>query len=198
MSEPERVDFRQEIAERNIEAILDAAEHLVRRAEPLTFSAVSHESGLSRPTVYAHFEDRARLVESLVERAVRRTLAAIASADPEHGSAVEALQRLISAGWEQLAHHETLARAAAKELSSDAMRRAHHDARAVIKKLIERGQAEGAFRTDLSTDWLVTSCLALIHAAAEEVRSGSLSHPAARKALVSTVTDLFVGNPIRR
>jgi AcrR family transcriptional regulator len=199
MTEPEKkIDFRKEIAERNESAILDAAERLVVRGEQVSFSAVSLESGLSRPTVYGHFEDRSRLMEALVERTVRMTMAAIAAADPEQGPAGEALQRLMKESWEHLARHQSLARAAAAELSSDAMRRAHRDAQAVIKRLIERGRAEGAFRTDLSTDWIVTSCLALVHAAAEEVRSGSLSHTAARTALLTTLTDLFVGRAAAR
>jgi AcrR family transcriptional regulator len=195
---PERVDFRQEIAEKNREAILDAAERLVERAEVLTFSAVSNESGLSRPTVYGHFEDRAALLEALVQRSVQRTMAAITSADLEQGPAVEALERLLSTSWEHIAHYESLARTAAAGLSTDAMQRAHHDARTVIMRLIERGRSEGAFRTDLSTAWLVTSSLALIHAAAEEVRSGSMRHRAALTVLVSTLTELFVGGSAAR
>ena len=198
MIESEKIDFRRQIAERNVETILDAAERLVERAEQLTFSAISHESGLSRPTLYAHFEDRAALMEALVERTVRRTVAAIASADPERGPAGDALQRLISATWEQIARYENLGRAAATELGADAMRRAHQEARAVVKRLIERGRADGTFRTDLSTDWLVTCSLALIHAAAEETRSGSLSHKSALRALVSTVSDLLVGGTAPR
>jgi len=198
MIESEKVDFRRQIAERNVETILDAAERLVERAEQLTFSAISHESGLSRPTLYAHFEDRAALMEALVERTVRRTVAAIASADPQRGPAGDALQRLISATWEQIARYENLGRAAATELGADAMRRAHQEARAVVKRLIERGRADGTFRTDLSTDWLVTCSLALIHAAAEETRSGSLSHKSALRTLVSTVSDLLVGGTAPR
>ena len=198
MTQPENVHFRREIVERNEEAILDAAELLAGRAEVLTFSAVSKESGLSRPTVYGHFKDRSALLEALVERTVCRTMAAIASAEPEHGPPEEALQRVLSASWEHIARHESLARTAAAELSTDAMRRAHQDARTVIKRLIDRGRSEEAFRTDLSPDWLATSSLALIHAAAEEVRSGSMSHEAALTVLVSTLTELFVGGRAAR
>jgi hypothetical protein len=73
------------------------------------------------------------------------------------------------------------------------MQRAHHDARAVIGKLIERGRHEGAFRTDVPAGWLVTSCLALIHAAAEEVRTGELDSNAALDVLSLTITDVFAG-----
>jgi hypothetical protein len=73
------------------------------------------------------------------------------------------------------------------------MRRAHESARAVIRGLLERGRHEGAFRTDVPMGWLITSSLALIHAAAEEVRAGELDTQAALDVLTATVTELFVG-----
>jgi AcrR family transcriptional regulator len=190
-------DFRQAIAERNVEAILDAAQRLLERREQPNISAVAAEAGVSRPTVYAHFPDRQRLLEALVERAVRHTMTAIESAEPERGPAGDALQRLLAASWEELARNEETARAAASELSADAMRRAHHAARAVIRELVERGRREGTFRSDVGADWLVTSSLALIHAAAEEVRAGELDSDGVLQALSLTVADLLAG-PERR
>jgi hypothetical protein len=73
------------------------------------------------------------------------------------------------------------------------MRRAHESARAVIRRLLERGRREGAFRTDVPTGWLITSSLALIHAAAEEVRAGEFDTEAALDVLTATVTELVVG-----
>jgi hypothetical protein len=100
-------------------------------------------------------------------RAVRRAMAAIESAEPERGHALPALQRLLAASWEQLSRHEEISHASAGELSADAMRRAHEPARAALRTLVERGRREGAFRTDVPTALLVTSCLALIHATAD-------------------------------
>jgi AcrR family transcriptional regulator len=184
---------REAIAERNVEAILDAAHRLLQCREQPNISAVATEAGVSRPTVYAHFPDRQRILEALVERAVRRTMTAIESAEPERGPAGDALQRLLAASWEELARNEDIARASAAELSAEAMRRAHQTARAVIRKLVERGRRDGTFRTDLTTDWLVTSTLALIHAAAEEARGGGLDSNAALDALSHTIADLFAG-----
>src|ERR1700737_2248073 len=114
---------REAIAERNVEAILDAAHRLLQRREQPNISAVATEAGVSRPTVYAHFPDRQRILEALVERAVRRTMTAIES--PEHAGAPagEALQRLLAASGEEPARNEDIARASATELSADAMRR---------------------------------------------------------------------------
>jgi len=158
-------DHRTAIAERNIEAILDAAERQLQRGKQASISAVAAEAGVSRVTVYAHFPDRERLLEALVERAVEGAARAIAAAEPERGSAVEALGRVIETSWEELGRHEDIARAAASELSGDAMRRTHETGRRVVRRLVERGRREGDFRTDVSTGWLVTSFFALVHAA---------------------------------
>jgi AcrR family transcriptional regulator len=186
-------DSRQVTSERNLVAILDGAERVLQRGDQASVSAVAAEAGVSRPTVYAHFPDLERLLETLVERTVRRTMVALDSAEPGRGLAVDALRRLLAASWKELGRHEDIARASAADLSAHAMRRAHHDARAVIGKLIERGRHEGAFRTDVPAGWLVTSCLALIHAAAEEVRTGELNSNTALDVLSVTITDLFAG-----
>jgi AcrR family transcriptional regulator len=193
MPKAQAQDSRQVTSERNLVAILDGAERVLQRGEQASVSAVAAEAGVSRPTVYAHFPDLERLLEALVERTVRRTMVALDSAEPGRGLAVDALRRLLAASWVELGRHEDIARASAADLSAHAMRRAHHDARAVIGKLIERGRHEGAFRTDVPAGWLVTSCLALIHAAAEEVRTGELDSNAALDVLSITITDLFAG-----
>jgi TetR/AcrR family transcriptional regulator, mexCD-oprJ operon repressor len=193
MAEAKPKDPRQVTAERNVEAILDAAERLLQRRDPASISAVAGEAGVSRPTVYAHFAERERLLEALVERAVRRAMAAIESTEPDRGPAADALRRLLAASWEELDRNEDIARAAAAELSGDAMRRAHGAVRGVIRKLVERGRRDGTFRTDVPVDWLVTSCLALIHAAAEEVRAGHLDAETAPEVLSTTAMDLLEG-----
>jgi AcrR family transcriptional regulator len=184
---------REAVAERNLEAILDAAERLLARGQPASIASVASEAGVSRPTVYAHFPDRQQLLEALVERSVRRAMAALDAAEPDRGPARAALQRLLAKSWAEIGRHETIGAVAAEQLSGEAMRRAHESARAVIGRLIERGRREGAFRTDVQISWLVTSCLALVHAAAEEVRAGELDTQAALDVLTVTVTDLFVG-----
>jgi TetR/AcrR family transcriptional regulator, mexCD-oprJ operon repressor len=74
MAEP-ATDHRRAIAERNVEAILDAAEQLLERRSQATIAAVAKEAGVSRVTVYAHFATREKLLEAIVERAVERATA---------------------------------------------------------------------------------------------------------------------------
>jgi AcrR family transcriptional regulator len=189
LAETPTTDSRRAIAEHNLNAILDAAERLLQRREQPSISAVAAEAGVSRPTVYAHFPDRSLLLQALVERTVTHAMSAIQTAEPDRGPAADALQRLIAASWRQLAGHEEMARAAARELSADAMRQSHADALDAIRTLIQRGRRDGSFRTDVPVGWLVTASLALMHAAAEAVRNGELSAQAAPKALSLTIAD---------
>lgn len=193
MTDAEVQDPRQATAERNVETILDAAERLLEAGKAATISAVAAESGISRVTIYSHFEDRPRLLEAVVERTVRRVMAAIEPAELEQGPPVEALQRLIAASWQELARNSSIRRASATELSADAMRRVHGHAHVVIEALVGRGRKDGSFRTDVPVGWLVTSLLALIHAAADEVREGRLESAQALDALTVTAVDLFQG-----
>jgi AcrR family transcriptional regulator len=184
---------REALAERNAQAILDAAEHLLARGRQTSVSALASEAGLSRPTVYAHFPNRQRVLEALVERTVRQAMAVLEAAEPGRGPALAALQRLLATGWQEIGRHEAIGAASAGQLSAEAMRRAHESARAVLRRLVERGRREGAFRTDVPTGWLITGSLALIHAAAEEVRAGALDAQTALDVLTATVTELVVG-----
>ncbi|MGH2848867.1 MAG: TetR/AcrR family transcriptional regulator [Thermoleophilaceae bacterium] len=188
-----KVDHRRAVAERNVEAILDAAELLLRRGAHTSISAVASEAGVSRPTVYAHFPDRKHLLEVVVTRAVGRWIAATERIDPARGPADEVLVRLIEAGWEEISRSSHVAEAAAAELDRDAMRRSHGGGHELIRELTERGRREGAFRTDVTTEWLVTALFALMHAAHDQVSAGNLDPDSALEGLSATIPDLFRG-----
>ena len=186
-------DRKRATAERNVEAILDGAERLLERGEAATISAVATESGVSRVTVYSHFEDRRRLLEAVVERTVGRVMAAVEPAGVDQGPPVDALGRLIAASWRELARNSAIRRASSAELSPEAMHRVHGHAHGVIHALVNRGREDGSFRTDVPSGWLVASLLALIHAAADEVREERLEAGQALEVLTATATDLFRG-----
>ena len=193
MVEDAPVDIRRAMAARNVDAILDAAEGLLRNGGQLSFSAVAAGSGLSRPTVYAHFADRGQLLAALVARTVRQATAAVEAAEPETGPPAQALRRVITASWEQLARHQDIARAASADMPPGAFHAAHHDVRVVIERLLGRGRSEGVFRVDLPVDWLVTSTLALIHAASAIAQSGRVDSRRSLELVMTTVEDLCVG-----
>lgn len=186
-------DPRRETAERNIHAILDAAGELLERRQAVTIAAVAKQAGVSRVTVYAHFPTWEALLEAVVQRAVERCSAAIATADLTDGPPPDALDRLLTAGWKILARNAAMAAAATTYLSSDAMRRSHQAMHHQVAELLDRGRRDGSFRTDLPADWLVTSVFALIHACADEVRAGRLGPDTAESVLATTVRDLLTG-----
>jgi AcrR family transcriptional regulator len=70
-------DHRRAIAERNVEAILDAAEELLEERGEATIATVAAEAGISGVTVYA---------------------LTLEAAEPEVGPTTDALERIIAAG----------------------------------------------------------------------------------------------------
>ena len=190
MSQP-AIDHRRATAERNVEAILDAAERLLERGAQPTIVAVAGEAGVSRVTVYAHFATREELLEAVVERAVRRTTDALDAVEPERGPPLEALQRVIDVGWRDLDRNTAIAQAAGEQLDAETLREAHKAAHRRLRKLIDRGRRSGDFRTDVPAEWLVTCVHALIHAAGDDVRAGRMRPGPARGALRTTMHDVF-------
>jgi TetR/AcrR family transcriptional repressor of mexCD-oprJ operon len=194
MSEP-AVDHRRATAERNAVAILDAAERLATRGTTLSMAAVASEAAVSRPTLYAHYNTLGAVVEAMAQRAVNGSLAAIEAAEPAVGPADEALDRMLAASWGALAHLNTLSRAAAEHLPSDHLHRTHAPLMAHMYALVERGQRDGVFRTDLPADWLVTTFYSLVHGADDHARAHGLDRSQALDMLTRTIRDVFHGQP---
>ncbi len=76
--------------------------------------------------------------------------------------------------WRELDRNSAIA--GAVQLSPEGLRSTHDVARRRVHDLVERGRADGSFRTDLTSQWLVTSFFALMHAAGDEVRAGAWTH----------------------
>ncbi|HEV2057820.1 MAG TPA: TetR/AcrR family transcriptional regulator [Solirubrobacteraceae bacterium] len=185
-------DHRRATAQRNVAAILDAAVSLLERGNGASISAVAEHAGVSRVTVYAHFPTREALLTAVLERAVKHASTALKAAEPHAGPAVEALERLIAVAWRELDRNRAIAQATADHLVSADVLRTHDAAIQPIRELIKRGQADGAFRTDLPTDWLVTSFFALLHACGDQVRADRITPERAPEILTITIRDLFI------
>ena len=191
MPEP-ATDHRRAVAERNIGAILDAAERLLEQRKQPSIVAVAAASGVSRVTVYAHFATREALLEALVERAVGRATGALDAARPGEGPATEALERVVAASAHELGRHVAIAEAAAEHLDPGTLRRAHELSLVAVRRLIDRGRDDGSFRTDLPAEWQVTCFYTLLHAAGEDIRDGRAEAGEALDALTRSLRDLIV------
>jgi TetR/AcrR family transcriptional regulator, mexCD-oprJ operon repressor len=193
MAEPRLTERQRATADRNVAAILDATEDLLARRGQAGISAVAKHSGVSRVTVYAHFPTSEALLEAAVERAVGQTMSALHAVNLDEGPPVEALERLLAAAWRHLARYSAMAQAVAEQLSPEAVSRTHQAAQHTLGALLERGRADGSFRSDLPVSWLVTTCIAVVHACAAEVREGRIEERDAARILTTTVRDLFTG-----
>jgi AcrR family transcriptional regulator len=184
--------YQREVAERNVEAILDAAEELLSQGHA-NISAVAAQAGVSRVTVYAHFPTWTALLEAAVERAVRQTMTALQAVHPDDGPPIEALDRMLAATWQHLARYQAMAAAVAELLTPEAVTRTHQAAHHTIGALLQRGQADGSFRTDLPARWLITASIALVHACNDEVRAGHIDQHDAIRILTTSIRDLLTG-----
>lgn len=185
-------DHRRVIAERNIEAILDATDRILERRSEPSVSAIAAEASLSRVTVYSHFLNLDAILEAVVERAVKRTMALFDQADLQSGTVLEALDRLLALGWQELDRNRARTQTALQQLTPAALARSHEAAHNRIRALVERGRSDGTFRTDLPTEWLVSTFIALVHAAAEHVAAGKSDDASAHAVLSATIRDLLL------
>jgi AcrR family transcriptional regulator len=190
MPEP-AIDHRRATAERNAAAILDATERLLAKRSALSMAAVAAEAGVSRPTLYAHHKTLGDVVEAAAARLVESSIAAFDAARPDEGAPGEALTRVLAASWGELARHQVLVAAGAEYLPADHVHRTHRPLMIRFKRLVERGQKDGSFRTDLSADWLVTTFYALVHSADEHARTHRVSRAKTLELLTKTVLELF-------
>lgn len=183
---------RRADAERSIAAILDAAVDVLARRPDASMSEIAAAAGLTRQTVYAHYQSRDALLTAVAQRALAHTLAAIDAAEPEHGPPVEALDRLTAAWWSTVARHARVLDAlAAGYPSHDAVHDFHAPILERLERLIRRGQRTRHFDRRLTAGWLAAAFLALIHAAAEEVAGGRIDPAQAGRALERTIPRVF-------
>jgi TetR/AcrR family transcriptional regulator, mexCD-oprJ operon repressor len=187
----EPTDHRRATAERNVEAILDAAEALLHEGRAASISAVAARAGVSRVTVYAHFATREAILEAVIERTVARAAEAFHAATSGASSAVEALDRAIRASWVELGRNSGIAEAAAAQLSPDMLRRTHEAGHAHARRMFQAGVDRGEFRNDVPVEWLVSVYHALLHAAGDDVRAGRIDGDTALHALTSTMLAAF-------
>lgn len=164
---------RRADAERSIDAIVEAAVRCFREHSDPSMSEIARAAGVGRVTLYAHFPSREAVVQAVLARTMADAQHALQAQRPDDGPATEAMARLIHAGWAMLDRHRSVA-AAARDLPPDRLR-AHHDpVMGVVGRIIARGRAEGAVRTDMPAGWLAAVCYSLMHTAALEVDSGRL------------------------
>jgi AcrR family transcriptional regulator len=189
---------RRADAERNIEAIVDAALSCISERPDASMTSIAQVAGVSRVTLYTHFPSRDELLAKALDRAVTQAGAVLDAENIDEGPPMEALSRLVRSSWHILAGYRNLMTAAASVLSPRQVRGYHKVVLQRVERLIARGRDDGTFRTDLPQQWLVTVFYSLIHVAAEEVAAGRLRQRDAAGALDGTLTAALAAPPVVR
>jgi AcrR family transcriptional regulator len=182
---------RRADARRNIEAILDAAERCLAADPDASMSNIASEAGLGRVTVYGHFKTRAELIEIVARRVLEDANEVLSDVDLT-GDAPDALARLVEASWKVTIRSGSLVVAAEKALPPHVVREAHAGAlEDRVHNFLAGAQRAGAFRTDLSTQWLVAMFHATLHAAANEIDAGRLNADVATGVITATLLGAY-------
>jgi len=100
---------------------------------------------------------------------------------------VEALARVLRATWRQLAQFHGLLALNTARLSAEELHRRHLPVLDQLEPLIERGQKQGAFRSDLPVSWLLGVTRSIVHTASHEIRAGRLADSQAEDVMISTI-----------
>jgi AcrR family transcriptional regulator len=186
---------RRADAERNIERILDAAVDALSEDAEATMADIARRAGLVRATIYVHFPNREALLEAVTERAFAHVTADMRAAEPERGDADEALARVVTATWRTLARYHPLIEINTRQHSHEELHHRHGTVLGALQPLIERGQADGVFRSDVPAAWHLGMFMALVHAASAELRAGRVADEDAQAALVATILGAITDQP---
>lgn len=186
---PERSDAR-----RNAERIVDAAAELLAADPGVSLEQVAARAGVSRATLYHHYAGRDALLDALTERSVLEVADAVESAEPEAGTASDAMERVLRAAWQVIGRYRGLVIVNPRRLERAELRARLEPALGPIRRLILRGRRTGEFDPELPVDWLIGVITDLIHAASRQVTAGAMDADAAERVLLRTVHASLTGH----
>jgi TetR/AcrR family transcriptional regulator, mexCD-oprJ operon repressor len=187
---------RRADAQRSVDAILDAALACLVEDPNANTADIAAKAGVGRVTLYGHFPSRTDLVDATFGRIVTRAEERLAAVDLS-GEPRQALADLIASSWEVVFQHRALLAAAQGTMPAERIRHHHEQPLTRVRSLIERGQHDGVFRTDLPTDWLVTVFYTVLHGAAGEIGAGRLDATEAASLITATILAAYSPQPAR-
>jgi AcrR family transcriptional regulator len=177
---------RRADAERNIASILDAALEALASNPDASMAEIARRAGVVRATVYMHFPTRESLLDAVMAHSTALVADATREAEPDRGEPQEALERVLRATWKQLSQSHSVLALNISRLSAKELRRRHLPVTTQFIPLLERGQAEGVFRSDVSATWLIAVLRAIVHVASLELQAGRLSQADVEQTMLTT------------
>lgn len=136
----------------NRAGILSAARSALASDPHASVDVIARSAGLSRRTLYGHFDDRDALIRELISSGAQRFNAIAESVTDEDCRL--ALARLTALLWREAAHVQVAAALALDEAHVEHTAAALAPLRRAVAGLVERGQEDGSFRRDLAAPTL--------------------------------------------
>jgi AcrR family transcriptional regulator len=185
---------RRSDADRSVQAILEAALAALAGDPDASMAEIARRAGVVRATIYAHFPTRESLLDAVMEHATAQVAQAIRAAEPERGEPKEALERVLLATWRQLSEFHSVLGINISRLSTKELHRRHLPMTAQFVPLIERGQAGGVFRRDVSATWWIAVIRAIVHTASTELQAGRVSQADVERTMLTTALAAVSGD----
>lgn len=174
---------RLALQQRVAAAILDgAADLFASGGDQASMNEVAEAAGVARATVYRYFPNRETLLDELAQRAVRDVDARLASARIDEVPPDEGIARAVRALVDVGNLFVVLTRERQRS-GSDQFQRGLVDP---LRQLVERGQASGDIRDDITGARLTESLIGLI------VGMLTSTPPLGREDMTATITGLFI------
>jgi TetR/AcrR family transcriptional repressor of mexCD-oprJ operon len=173
-------------ADRSVAAILAAALDALAGDPDASMAEIARRAGVVRATIYVHFPSRESLLDTVMEHAVAEVAQATSDAEPQRGEPKEALERVLRATWQKLDRFQALLAINTSRLSPEELHRRHLPVLTQFAPLIERGQEDGAFRSDLPVSWHLAVIRAIAHTASFELQAGRIAEADVEAAMLTT------------
>jgi len=181
--------------------ILATARQELGRNPDVTLEELARAAGVVRRTLFGHFPGRAALLEALAEEASEALRSALetgarrALAEPEPESAERTLAHLTFAIWPVGDRYRLLLSLAQRDLGAERVAEVLAPAREQATGILERGQRDGVFHTELPAPVLSAGLEAMTVALLEAVNTGALEDDGTRVALATLIA---AGVPLER
>lgn len=195
MSQPVgRVPQRRN-ARSNRARILATARQELGRNPDITLEELARASGVVRRTLFGHFPGRAALLDALAEEAAEALQAAVAVDAGATEPADRALAHFLLGLWPVGDRYRMLLALAQRDLGMDRVAGILEPARIRVTTILEQGQRDGIFHSQLPAPVLSAGLEAMTVALLEEVNTGALEDDGTR---VAVTTLIAAGVPEKR
>ncbi|MET7575526.1 helix-turn-helix domain-containing protein [Streptomyces sp. NPDC005492] len=174
-------------ARSNRERILATARRELGRNPDVTLEEIARASGVVRRTLFGHFPGREALLEALAEEAAEALRDALPADPAPAESADRSFARFVLSMWTVGDRYRLLLALARRDLGQERVTEVLAPARRAATTILDRGQRDGVFHTQLPPAVLSAGLEGMTVALLEEVNSGELEDDGTRVAVAALI-----------